>query len=33
MKKYLVFGMSSLMGGVEAFLINYVEQMMDEENF
>ena len=32
MKKYLVFGMSSLMGGVEAFLINYVEQMMDEEN-
>lgn len=32
MKRYLVFGMSSQMGGVESFLMNYVGNMMDEEN-
>lgn len=32
MKKYLVFGMSSQRGGVESFILNYVGNMMDEEN-
>lgn len=32
MKKYLVFGISAQMGGVESFLLNYVEHMQDEKN-
>lgn len=32
MKKYLVFGISSQMGGVESFLFNYVGKMMDSQN-
>lgn len=32
MKKYLVFGISEQMGGVESFLFNYVGKMMNDEN-
>lgn len=32
MKKYLVFGISGQMGGVESFLFNYVGKMMNDEN-
>ncbi|MGF0101179.1 glycosyltransferase [Bariatricus sp. SGI.019] len=31
-RKYLVFGISSQLGGVESFLMNYISKMMDEEN-
>ena len=32
MKKYLVFGLSSQLGGVESFICNYVGNMMDKNN-
>ena len=32
MKKYLVFGLSEQLGGVESFLMNYISKMMDENN-
>lgn len=32
MKKYLVFGISSLKGGVESFILNYAAHMQDTEN-
>lgn len=32
MKKYLVFGLSEQLGGVESFLMNYISKMMDDDN-
>lgn len=32
MKKYLIFGISSRMGGVESFVINYVSAIQDKDN-